>query len=77
MPNEIWVFAEQQDGKVRKVTYELLTAGAEFSKKTGQEVAALLLGSGLQEAVKSLTPYADTIYLLDDPDLAPIRLTPI
>ena len=35
MPNEIWVFAEQQEGKVRKVTFELLSAGAEFSKKTG------------------------------------------
>ena len=40
MSNEIWVIAEQRDGKVRKITYELLSAGAEFSKKTGQEVAA-------------------------------------
>jgi len=69
MSNEIWVFAEQQDGKVRKVAFELLSAGAEFSKKTGQEVAAILLGSGLQEAVKSLTPFADKIYLMDDPGL--------
>jgi len=71
MPNEIWIFAEQQDGKVRKVAFELLTAGAEFSKKTGQEVAALLLGSGLQEAVKSLMPFADKIYLFDHPALIP------
>lgn len=69
MPNEIWVLAEQQDGKVRKVAFELLSAGAEFSKTTGQEVAAVLLGSGLQEAVKSLTPFADNIYLFDDPSL--------
>jgi electron transfer flavoprotein alpha subunit len=71
MPNEIWIFAEQQDGKVKKVAFELLTAGAEFSKKTGQEVAALLLGSGLQEAVKSLMPFADKIYLFDHPALIP------
>jgi electron transfer flavoprotein alpha subunit len=69
MPDEIWVFAEQQDGKVRKVGFELLTACVEFSKKTGLEVAALLLGSGLQEAVKSLAPFADKIYLIDDPGL--------
>ena len=40
MPNEIWVFAEQQEGKVRKVTFELLTAVAEFSKKTNQAVGS-------------------------------------
>ena len=70
MPNEIWVFAEQQEGKVRKVTFELLTAVAEFSKKTNQAVGVILLGSGLQQAVKGLTPYADKIYLIDDPTLA-------
>ncbi len=70
MPDEIWVFAEQQEGKVRKVTFELLTAVAEFSKKTNQAVGVILLGSGLQQAVKGLTPYADKIYLIDDPALA-------
>jgi len=66
MSNEIWVFAEQLEGKVKKITYELLSAGNEFSKKTGQPVAALLLGSGLDEAVKSLTPFVDKIYLSDN-----------
>ena len=70
MSNEIWVFAEQREGKVRKVTFELLSAGAEFSKKSNQAVGAVLLGNGLQEAVKSLTPFADKIYLMDDPALA-------
>lgn len=69
MPNEIWVLAEHADGNVRKVTFELLTAGIEFSKKTGQEVSAILLGNGLGEAVKALTPFADKIYLIDDSDL--------
>ena len=70
MTNEIWILAEQQEGEVRKVTFELLTAGAEFSKKTEQSVGVILLGSGLQEAVKGLTPYADKIYLINDPALA-------
>ncbi|NWG01996.1 MAG: electron transfer flavoprotein subunit alpha/FixB family protein [Syntrophaceae bacterium] len=70
MSNEIWVFAEQQEGKVRRVAFELLSAAADFSKKTGSTVAGILLGSGLQEALKSLTSYADKIYLLDDPGLA-------
>ena len=71
MSNEIWVFAEQQEGKVRKVAFELLSAGAEFSKKTNQAVGAILLGNDLQEALKNLIPYADKIYLIDDPTLAP------
>jgi len=71
MPNEIWVLAEQQEGKVKKITFELLSAGNAFSKKTGQPVAALLLGKGLDEAVKSLTPFADKIYFLDKPAFSP------
>lgn len=71
MPNDIWVLAEHQNGKIRKITFELLTAGIEFSKKTGREVAALLLGSGLQDAVNSLKPFADKIYLIDDLALNP------
>src|SRR4030042_2296497 len=70
MSDEIWVFAEQREGKVRKVTFELLSVGAEFSKKIGSQVVAILLGSGLQEAAKSLTSFADKIYLMDDPSLA-------
>jgi electron transfer flavoprotein alpha subunit len=71
MANEIWIFAEQQNGKVRKVTFELLTAAAEFSKKTGQAVGAVLFGDGLQDAAKSLVPFADKIYLVEDPSLTP------
>jgi hypothetical protein len=32
MPNDIWVLAEHQDGRVRKVTFELLSEGIDFSK---------------------------------------------
>ncbi len=70
MSGEIWVLAEQQEGRVRKVTFELLSAGAEFSKKTGAPLAAILLGSGIQEAAKNLASFADKIYLMDDPSLA-------
>jgi electron transfer flavoprotein alpha subunit len=71
MSNEIWILAEHQDGRVRKVTFELLSAGMEFSKKTRQPVAALLLGKGLEEAIKSLISFADKIYLLDHPAFSP------
>ncbi len=71
MPNEIWVLAEHQDGRVKKIAFELLSAAIEFSKKTGQEVAVLLLGKGIDESVKSLTPFADKVYVIDDPSFTP------
>lgn len=71
MANEIWVLAEHQDGKVRKITFELLTAAADFSTKTGQAVGVLLLGNNIQEAIKNLASYADKIYLMEDPLLTP------
>lgn len=71
MTNGIWVLVEHQDGKVKKISLELLSAAIEFSKKTGQEVGAVLLGNGLEEAVKSLSPYADKIYWINDPNFIP------
>lgn len=71
MANEIWILAEHQDGKVKKIAFELLSAAIEFSKKTGQEVAALLLGKDLGEPAQSLLPFSDKIYVLDDPSLTP------
>ncbi|MGB9627543.1 MAG: electron transfer flavoprotein subunit alpha/FixB family protein [Thermodesulfobacteriota bacterium] len=67
MSNDIWVLAEHQDGRVKKVTYELLSASTQFSIKTGAKVTVILLGNSLQEAVKSLTPFADRIFLWEDP----------
>ena len=71
MPNEIWIFAEQQDGRIKKTTFELLSAGGAFSKKTGQALAAVLLGHSLEEAVKHLTPFADKIYALESAAFTP------
>ncbi len=71
MAKEIWVLAEHQEGKVKGITFELLSGSIEFSKQTGQKVAAILLGSGLEEATKSLIPFADKIYLLENPLLSP------
>jgi electron transfer flavoprotein alpha subunit len=71
MADEIWIIAEEEDGKIRKITLELLTAGAEFSKKTGGAVGAVLLGNGLHDAAQSLVPFADKIYTIEHPALAP------
>lgn len=73
MSGEIWVFAEQQEGKVKRVAFELLSAGALFAERTGQTVAALLLGNDLKEAVESVVPFADKLYVWEDPELSAYR----
>ncbi|RXM59346.1 electron transfer flavoprotein subunit alpha, partial [Clostridium tetani] len=41
----VWVFAEQRDGELQKVSLELLGKGREIADKLGVELTALLLGN--------------------------------
>ena len=71
---DIWVFAEQTDGKIAEVVFELLTKARELKAQRGDgcKVCAVLLGCGLSSALDTeLTSYgADTIYKVDSPELA-------
>lgn len=71
MTNNILVFAEQRDGNVKKVAYEMLSAGAELAAALGGTVEAVLLGSGLDGLADMLVQYgAAKVYVADDPALA-------
>ncbi|MCL6634801.1 MAG: electron transfer flavoprotein subunit alpha/FixB family protein [Peptococcaceae bacterium] len=71
MAKGIWVFAEQRDGKIKNVTFELLSAGRKIADQTGQELSAVLFGKGVSELAGILSEYgADKIYLADDDRLA-------
>jgi electron transfer flavoprotein alpha subunit len=67
MSNEVWVFAEHQAGAIRKSTLELLGKSRELAKAMGVDMAALLLGSGVENLAIALTAYADKVYQWDDP----------
>jgi len=67
MAGAVWVFAEHQDGKIRKTTLEVLGKGRELAKLLGVELIALLLGSGVEGLAQELTAYADQVYQWDDP----------
>ena len=71
---DIWVFAEQTDGKVAEVVLELLTKARELKaqRSDGCKVCAVILGSGLSPSVDSnLASYgADKIYKVDAPELS-------
>ncbi|MBN2564272.1 MAG: electron transfer flavoprotein subunit alpha [Candidatus Eisenbacteria bacterium] len=67
----VWVVAEQRDGEIHDVSYELLGKGRELADARGTELSAVLLGSGLGDAGKSLIERgADVVYVVDNPALA-------
>lgn len=70
MAKGIWVFAEVKDGNIRKVSFELLSQAKKMAGKLGEEVVAVLLGSGVEGLTGRLAQYADKVYWVDDPILA-------
>jgi electron transfer flavoprotein alpha subunit len=67
----VWVVAEQKGGKIQSVTYELLGAGRSLADQREVELAAVLIGDGLEQAAASLIERgADKVYLASAPALA-------
>ncbi|MBA7599734.1 Caffeyl-CoA reductase-Etf complex subunit CarE [subsurface metagenome] len=68
---DVWVFAEQKRGKVEPVVYELLGKGRELADKLNRNLSAVLLGFTIEEeAEKLIQKGADTVILIDEPELA-------
>ena len=67
----VWVFAEQQEGKVHPVALELLGEGRKLANDLGIELCALLLGDAHVEAeTKELIECgADKVYMATAPEL--------
>jgi len=71
MGNNVLVMAEQRDGVLKKVTFEMLGVGAKLAAALGGNVEAALLGSGLGKLPDTLAQYgAAKVYVADDPALA-------
>ncbi|MGA2955119.1 MAG: electron transfer flavoprotein subunit alpha/FixB family protein [Thermodesulfobacteriota bacterium] len=70
MAKGIWVFAEVKDSNIRKITFELLSQGRKMAGKLGEELVAVLLGSGVEKLTDRLAEYADKVFWVDDPTLA-------
>ena len=67
----VWVFAEQNYGHVQEVAYELLATGRRLADDRKSELSAVLLGHNVTNAAASLIAAgADTVYVVDQPDLA-------
>ena len=66
----VWVFAEQRDGKLKSVSYELLSEGRKLADKLGTELCAVCFGHNVEGAEGLIASGADKVYLADDPALA-------
>ena len=66
----VMVFAEQEDGKIHPVSYELLGKGRDIADKLGVELSCVLLGFQMKNEVNELIYRgADKIFLHDHPSL--------
>lgn len=68
MSKDVFVFIEQRDQKIQKVSLELLGKARELADTLGQQVAALLLGCDMKDRARDLiTAGADRVLVVDDP----------
>ncbi len=67
---DVWIFAEQKDGHIQSITYELLGEGRKLADQLGMKLCAVLLGHQVTEQTAALIQRgADRVYLVDAPEL--------
>lgn len=73
----VWIFAEQEGGKIADVSLELISKGRELADTLGTKVEAVLLGCGVKDCSKELFAYgADNVLLCDDERLKIFTVLP-
>ncbi|MFA4844031.1 MAG: electron transfer flavoprotein subunit alpha [Candidatus Margulisiibacteriota bacterium] len=74
----VWVFAEQREGKIQSVAYELLSEGKKLAGVLKTELCAVLCGDqNIEEELDHLFDYgADKVYLLIHPELKHYHTAP-
>jgi len=66
----VWVFAEQREGVLANVTFELLGEGRKLADRLEVELSAVLLGDKVSNLAKELISFgADKTYVVDNPTL--------
>ncbi len=72
MAKGVWIVAEQRDGALRKISFELASAARKLADQLGAEVSAVLLGSGIEGLAAQLGKYGvDKVFVGNSPALEP------
>ena len=67
---EVWVFAEQHNGRLQDVPIELMSKARKLADALGVKLAAALLGNDVKELTAKLIQYgADKVYLVEHKSL--------
>ena len=73
----VFTFAQQVDGKLDGIAFELIGKGKELAKDLGVDVSAVLIGHNVESLADQLAEYgADHVILVDDPELETYRTEP-
>jgi len=71
MAQGIWIVAEQREGELRKISFELTSEARRLADQMGQSVTVILLGSNIKGKAPELGKYgADKVIVADDERLA-------
>ena len=72
MAKGVFVIAEQRDGALRKVSFELASTARKLADQSGDEVSAILLGSGIESLAAELGKFGvDKVFVGDNAALEP------
>jgi len=72
MAKGVWIVAEQRDGALRKISFEIASTARKLADELGDEVCAVLLGSGVEAMAAELAKYGvDKVFVADDAALEP------
>ena len=73
----VFVFAQQVDGVLSGIAFELLGKAKDLAKDLDTDVTAVLIGSDVKGLVDDLAAYgADKVIVVDDPELKDYRTEP-
>lgn len=74
---EVWVFAEQEDGRLHDVSLELCGKARELADRLGVRMGAVLPGAGVRDLCLTLIGHgADVVYTVDDKRLSHYQTSP-
>ncbi len=73
----VWVFVEQEGGKIADVSLELVSKGAELAARLNVKLEAILLGNNVAHCADTLFSYGcNKVILAEDPRLEPFTVLP-
>ena len=72
MAKGVMIVAEQRDGTLRKISFELASTARKLADQSGDEVSAILLGAGIEGLAAELGKYGvDKVFVGDNAALEP------